>query len=379
MKASIILLLLLWNLNTQAKDFVLNFEASCFISYGKKAREEIINAAMFNWNNVANTPLIFVRGEDINIEIDHLNFTTYMWDPREYPSGKQLSNSIPHRKINPIICDSDGSILESLDLNPDINGFSTWPLKNYYDFFYVYLNEGHALFTPSVQDFDIRYGSEIFFPGQHYSQQQITSLTTHELGHVIRIGHVNIKYFWEDGEKKATLIRPIGDYPIMWYNNFNSTGTLTTEDISAHRRAIKYSYLGKDSQFSFEAKITQNDNIVIRPINNIFNLKLDQATQITLKINIPRAMRGKAMELITVAYLSNGHQWFQYNGNWQETNLTDLTGIAQLSQTEHENIIFENDWGVIEPVQIYFGLRIENQIYFNQSMPLTIQTIPSLN
>ena len=382
MKYFIFLFIIFINTNISfGKDYVLNFEESCFESYGEKQRDEIINSAIENWNNIESSPLIVIRGDDIEIEVDELNYTDYIWDPTGIPfSGTDIFN-VPDYNLNPVICDSTGDLIlqmnaDSINFNAPagIHGFTSREFLPYYDFFYIYISENHGLRVQDISDFNLTNGEDLIIEGGRFSVNQMISLLSHEIGHALGLGHVNIDRTTEE----PFLIRPDNDYPIMWHNNLNSTTVLENEDIDEFHRVNSFSYLGKDKEVSFEAKITQsNQNIFMK--DGFFTIADQERTKILLKINIPPEFRGQELEYVVAAKIQSTGIWYTYSKIfgwkiWDSSQISDLASNRMISSIEEVITVYDRLWGLNQDIELYFGLRVENNFFFNRSIPMIIKS-----
>jgi len=328
------------------KDYVLNFESTCYQSYGPEVRERIISRSIDQLNNLPETPRLFVRGEDIEIEIDESNFSEYLWSPYQGPQATPF-HPIVHRELNPIVCDSDGAIQENqnwFNFGYPVNGWANIPRENQSDFFAVYINESHSLIEVCPHEWDDFSNDELIIPDSIWGENQAVALLTHELGHIIRLQH-------------TLRQEPTNDFPIMYPNNFSSSGYFQIEDYEEFERAIPWSYKGDDSMYSFESKEEWTEN----------RLKL------TIRVNTPHDMRWEEAEILAVAQIAGQEEWWSYNGKDWSIWGSELTGKKVTLNYATDLVIFNGDW-IDEEVTVYFGVRVGEVIYYNKDMPLVIES-----
>lgn len=287
-------LLLLIPFSLFAKDLVLNFDPSCFKDYD---REYVIEKALQNWNEIHGTPYTFIKGDDLEEEVNEHNYQKYLWSP--YTSLVTFGGRVPHRPINPIVCDY-GDIVETMGLPAYVDGFANKPMKHFYDFFAVYIRE------------------------RDWSEEQLISLVTHELGHIIGLGHIS------------------DEISIMHNVNFDTTGSLTEHDLDEFHRVNKFKDNGDDRGFSFESKV-------------------DDA--ITVKVNIPNEHRGKVGTFLVAASLNGilyifDKEWTEFTGEFHGKSIN--LGI------EHEMEIWRGEIPI--GVEVYWGIGIDGDIYYNSKV-----------
>jgi len=341
----LIIFLLLFSNFCFSKDLILNFEPSCFLSHGAETRQIIIDRAITQLNNLPNNPRRFVLGPDLPEEVDETNFKDYLWSPFSSPILFPFS-PIVHRDINPIVCDSDGMILEKqrwFSFSNPINGWANKPRENQYDFFAVYINESYSLMEVCPHEWDDYSNYEdLIIENSTWGEDQIVALLTHELGHVIGLGHTPKE-------------EPANDFPIMYASNFSSSGEFQIEDYDEYERVMPWSYNGKDSIYSFESKVEHSENYL----------------KITVRVNTPDGNKGAEAELLAIAQLKDQEQWWFYNdGNWLPWE-DELTGKSVTLNYATDLVVYDGEWGS-EEVTIYFGVRVGDTLYYAEDTPIEI-------
>jgi len=346
MKHAILMTALLSIQPLVAKDFVLNFEKSCYQYYGEETKERIIQTSIDNWNDIEGTPRIFIRGKDIDLEIDETNYSNYIWSPFTSPITGLFGNHT-NKELNPIICDEDGAIQDDqnwFDFGYQVHGWANVPKPNF-NFFAVYINESHGITDVGVVDWETTVAIDTIIPDGRMTEEQAISLLTHELGHII-------------GLKHTPKEEPENDYPIMWSNNINHTGCLQLEDFTEHERAIPWEYNGSHGDFTFESKIERES----------------ERSKITVRINTPFHLIGINSELLVAAQLDGEDKWYMLTNDGWEVWIDELKGSNVNTYFANDKIIFDDVW-INKRVTVYFGFRINDEIYYNLDMPLILEEI----
>ena len=329
-----------------AKDYVLNFESSCYQSYGEDIRQRIIDRSITQLNELPNNPRRFIRGPDIEEEIDEHNFSEYLWSPFSSPHSTPF-HPVEPRELNPIVCDSDGAIQENqnwFSFGYPVNGWANVPKENQYNFFAVYINESHSLKEICPHEWDDYVNEDLIIYDSTWGENQAVALLTHELGHVIGLAH-------------TTKEEPTNDFPIMYDNNFSLSGVFQTEDYEEFKRAIPWDYNGKDSGYSFESKKEWIENRL----------------KVTVRVNTPDDSRWADAEFLVIAQIAGDDRWWRYSENGWSLREGDLTGVGTTLNYATDLVIFDSDW-INEEVTIYFGVRVDGVIYYNKGMPLVIES-----
>lgn len=343
----IILISVLWINFTYAKDLALNFEKSCYQSYGDDIRETIIDSAISQINALPGNPRLFVRGEDIEEEIDESNYHLYLWNPHSTPSN-MLFGHVDHREINPVVCDNTGLIQSTqnwVQYGWPIAGWANKPKENLYDFFAVFINENITYDHVCAHDFD-NYDLEELYVEEHPTQQKAIALLMHELLHIAGVKHV---------EKKE----PKDDYPIMWHANLNSTGVFQIEDYAQYLEDVPWRYNGKHEEFSFESKVDLNEGGRVK---------------ITVRVNVPNKFRYSYGELLVAAQIQGHDTWYMLTEeDWAVfLDTKELIGSERVLQLANDWVIYDDEW-IKQSVKIYFGVRFDDEIYYNYDSPLLLK------
>ena len=176
----------------------LNYDQGILGSRTKAQADALVTEAVSLWTNVATSTVALARGADLPVDIAASNYATYLYD---FSDG-----------LNPVIYDSDGSIIDSIfgvGAKNSVLGFagSAWN-NNGSQCQYV---EGRAVINGyiSVNDTTMKV------------------VLAHEVGHLIGLDHTQL-----DNSQGLVTSYP-SNYPLMYPIAYRNYASLHEDDIAA--------------------------------------------------------------------------------------------------------------------------------------------------
>jgi hypothetical protein len=173
----------------------LNFDGGGTLGSRSKAQADaIVTAAMAKWTNVATATVSLTRSTDLPVDVTAANYSTYL---------NSMSDG-----INPVIYDTDGSIVDTLlgvGASNSVLGFagSGWfgsPTCRY--------AEGRAVINGKIG----------------VSDATMTNVLAHELGHLIGLDHTQLD---------STQGLAGSNYPLMYPIAYRTLATLHEDDVAS--------------------------------------------------------------------------------------------------------------------------------------------------
>ena len=178
-----------------AGTITLNYDGGGALGSRSKAQADaIVAAAISLWSNVGTSSVILSRGADLPVDVTIGNYTTY------YNNNSD--------GLNPVIYDTDGSIIDSLlgigakNYTLGFAGSTWWIHPTYCEYM-----EGEAVINGFITSSDIK----------------LTNTIAHEVGHLIGLDHTQL----DSGQGLASA-----NYPLMYPINYRSTSSLHADDVA---------------------------------------------------------------------------------------------------------------------------------------------------
>ncbi len=173
----------------------LNYDQGALGSRSKAQADALITAAISLWPNVATTSVTLARGADLPVDVTTANYTTYY---------QNISDG-----LNPVIYDTDGSIIDSIlgvGAKNQVLGFAG---STYYIFStYCQYVEGQAVING--------YKSA--------SDTSLQVVVAHEIGHLIGMDHTQLNT--NQGLSNS-------NYPLMYPIAYRASVSLHEDDAAA--------------------------------------------------------------------------------------------------------------------------------------------------
>ncbi|MGB5455516.1 MAG: hypothetical protein WBO18_06040 [Gammaproteobacteria bacterium] len=179
-------------------NIVLNIETGTLGSLLNDEADQLVRDALTIWNDISTSTIAITLGNDVPVDIDETNFTSYIPDP----FNSFINND--NDGLNPIVYDDDGSIIDAYfgigqgtGLDASVVGFAASSIligSSYY-------TEGFAVIN----------GND-FLP---IGPEQIKLIFAHEIGHYLGLDHTQANI---DNTESLFDFCPSAenDYPLMY-------------------------------------------------------------------------------------------------------------------------------------------------------------------
>jgi len=198
-------------------NIVLNLDLGPLGSRPKADADVLILDAFALWNNVSTSTITLTKGANLNFDVDSSNFQSVL----PPPNSIQNSNLHENDGLNPIVYDSDGSIIDAF--------FGVGASTQTVGFAASIIFVGQSHFT---EGYAVINGRDL--PG--LTPLDFKLLVAHELGHLFGLDHTQANINNNESQFSTPGICQTAapnDYPLMYPFICRNSESLHADDISA--------------------------------------------------------------------------------------------------------------------------------------------------
>jgi hypothetical protein len=197
----------------------LNFDIGMLGSRTNAQADSLVLQGLALWNNVATSSIILTQGNDLPVDVDGSNYATYI------PDKAQDNPAVNNDNLNPVVYDSDGSIIDDLfgagqsDYIAGLAASSYIPGTGLYKEGFMVLNGKMTL--PPISE----------------SDSDIVNEVAHEMGHFIGLDHSQLNIdnteTYSGTNPTACTTTTQDKYPLMYPILCRLENTLHVDDVAA--------------------------------------------------------------------------------------------------------------------------------------------------
>jgi len=189
----------------------LNFDIGTLGSRTNSQADALVLQAFALWNNVTTSSIALTKGNDMPVDVDGSNYSTYI------PDKLQDNPAVNSDSLNPVVYDNDGSIID------DLFGIGQ---SNYI--------AGFAASTYIAGTGKYKEGFMVLNGKMSLSDSDIVNTIAHEMGHFIGLDHSQLDIDnTETYPATACTTKSQDQYPLMYPVLCRLGNTLHTDDIAA--------------------------------------------------------------------------------------------------------------------------------------------------